>query len=191
MKSKILETERLIIRTFTEGDLPIIHRILDEAFGEGKLSGDATALEERRSWLQWSILNQEWFANMLQFPYGDRAVALKSTGELIGSVGYVPLTAPFGQIPELGSNGNSFFTAEVGLFWVVGAEHRGNGYATEAAQAMIDHAFNNLQLERVIAATEYINTASQAVMRKLNMTLAANPLPEPHWLQVVGVLYNT
>lgn len=190
MKSKILKTERLIIRTFTEDDLLIIHRILDEAFGEGKLSDDVTTLEERRSWLQWSILNQEWFPKILQFPYGDRAIVLKSTGELIGSVGYVPLTAPFGQIPELGSHRNGFFTTEVGLFWVIGAEYRGNGYATEAAQAMIDHAFNILHLERVIAATEYINTASQAVMRKLNMTLAANPLPEPHWLQVVGILYN-
>jgi hypothetical protein len=28
------------------------------------------------------------------------------------------------------------------------------------------------------------------VMRKLGMTLARNPFPDPPWLQVVGVLQN-
>lgn len=38
--------------------------------------------------------------------------------------------------------------------------------------------------------TEYDNLASQAVMRKLGMRLERNPLLEPRWLQVVGILEN-
>ena len=36
--------------------------------------------------------------------------------------------------------------------------------------------------------TERTNTASQAVMRRLGMTMRANHHDEPEWLQVVGVL---
>jgi hypothetical protein len=39
--------------------------------------------------------------------------------------------------------------------------------------------------------TEHANAASQAVMRRLGMTLRTNPHAEPAWLQVVGVLDAT
>jgi len=183
-----IETDRLLIRPFVQNDVAAIHIILNEAFGDGNSQSNPEELRERTSWLEWSILNQEWFAKMRQFPYGDRAITLKSTGELVGSVGYVPLAAPFGQIPELGFGGNAYYSAEVGLFWVIGSEYRKNGYATEAARAMIAHAFHELHLGRIVAMTESSNEASQAVMRNVGMTLAKNPQSEPVWLQIVGVL---
>ncbi len=183
-----IETDRLLIRAFVHSDLPAIHEILNEAFGEGNNQSNAEELRERTSWLEWSILNQEWFVKMHQFPYGDRAIILQSTGELVGSIGYVPVAAPFGQIPELGFGRNQHYYSEVGLFWVVGSQYRNNGYATEAARAMIAHAFNVEHLGRIVAMTEFSNEASQAVMRKAGMTLAKNPQSEPPWLQIVGVL---
>ena len=53
---------------------------------------------------------------------------------------------------------------------------------------LIDFAFQQLRVKRLIATTEYDNLASIGVMRKLGMTLAKNPLPDPPWLQVVGIL---
>lgn len=38
------------------------------------------------------------------------------------------------------------------------------------------------------AEPDYDNTASTAVMRKLGMRIDDNPLREPPWLQVVGIL---
>ena len=55
---------------------------------------------------------------------------------------------------------------------------------------MIKYAFQHLRLKRIIAMTEHSNLASQAVMRKLGMTLTRNNLPHPPWLQVVGILEN-
>ena len=187
-----LETQHLIIRSFTLDDLPVIHRILDQTFGDGRKIGDLAALEERRSWLQWSTLNQEWFPKLHQPPYGDRAITLKATGELIGSIGYVPCLNVFEQIPELRyyETFDGYYTTEFGLFWVISPNHQRQGYATEAAGAMIEYAFNRLRLKRVIATTEYDNKASQAVMRKLGMTLVSNPQPDPPWLQAVGILEN-
>jgi [ribosomal protein S5]-alanine N-acetyltransferase len=193
MNQSNLETQRLIIRPFVMDDLVAIHRILDQTFGDGKNLNNEAALKERRSWLQWSILNQEWFTKMHQPPLGDRAIVLKISGELIGAVGYVPLLDPFDQIPGLiGSaapSGHS--TTQLGLFWAIDPQHQRRGYATEAAQAMIEHAFKSLHLNRIVATTEHSNLASQGVMRKVGMRLTVNPLPEPHWLQVVGVLENS
>ena len=62
MSSLSLETKRLIIRCFEPDELPVIHRILDQTFGDGSLVDDPAALRERRSWLEWSVLNEKWLA---------------------------------------------------------------------------------------------------------------------------------
>jgi ribosomal-protein-alanine N-acetyltransferase len=185
----ILETSRLIIRAFQPDDLHAIHRLLDLTFGDGSKIADEAALNERRSWLEWSRLSAEWLPKMFQPPYGDRAVALKQTTEVIGAVGLVPCFDVFEQIPELGRGGppSAYRVAEVGLFWAIDPDHQRQGYATEAAQALIDFAFRQLRVKRLIATTEYDNAASIGVMRKLGMTIAKNPLPDPPWLQVVGM----
>ena len=192
MSQNNIYTDRLIIRSFIPEDLPVIHRILDQTFGAGDKVGKEAALQERRSWLQWSILNQEWFPKLHQPPFGDRAIILKSTGELIGSVGYVPLLDVYDQIPELAIPipPSGFATTEFGLFWVIDPRHQRQGYASEAAQAMSEFAFKQLRLKRIVATTEYSNVASQGVMRKLGMQIARNPFPRPPWLQAVGILVN-
>ncbi len=192
MSQETIETKRLFIHTFILDDLPAIHRILDQTFGDGSKVDDQAALLERQSWLQWSILSQEWLPKLHQPPYGDRAIILKPTGTVIGSVGYVPLLMPFEQIPELeaSTSASRYNTTEFGLFWVIDLAYQRQGYAIEAAQALIVHAFKQLRLKRIIATTEYANVASQGVMRKIGMKIMHNPLPDPPWLQIVGVLTN-
>jgi RimJ/RimL family protein N-acetyltransferase len=73
---------------------------------------------------------------------------------------------------------------------VIDPKYQRQGYATEAAQAMIEYAFKHLRVKRIIAETDFENVASQNVMRKIGMTLTRNALPEPRWLQIVGVLEN-
>jgi [ribosomal protein S5]-alanine N-acetyltransferase len=186
----ILETSRLIVRAFQPDDLHAIHRILDLTFGDGSKIADETALNERREWLEWSRLSAEWLPKMFQPPYGDRAVVLKSTDEVVGSVGYVPCFDVFEQIPGLSRGGppSANRVTEMGLFWAIDPNQQRQGYATEAAQALIDFAFQQLRVRRLIATTEYDNAASLGVMRKLGMTIAKNPFPDPPWLQVVGIL---
>jgi ribosomal-protein-alanine N-acetyltransferase len=193
MDQTMIETARLMIRAFVQADLQSIHRILDQTFGDGTKATNEQALAERQSWLQWSILNQHWFPALHQPPYGERAIVLKSTDELIGTIGYVPCFDAFEQIPGLGSitEPSRYRAPEFGLFWAIDPQHQQRGYATEAAQATIDYAFTQLRLKRIIATTEYDNLASQGVMRKLGMRLEQNPFAEPPWLQIVGMLENT
>lgn len=190
MTPLVLETPRLIIRAFQAADLHAIQRILDLAFGDGTKIADEEALNERRSWLEWSRLSAEWFPKMFQPPYGDRAVVLKRSHEVVGAVGLVPCFDVFEQVPGLSRSElpSVYRVTEMGLFWAIDPDHQQRGYATEAAQALIDFAFQQLRVKRLIATTEYDNVASIGVMRKLGMTIARNPLPDPPWLQVVGIL---
>jgi RimJ/RimL family protein N-acetyltransferase len=215
LRIPILETERLLIREFAESDLDAAYQLFDVDLAEADLGSEgAGTREERRRWLAWSALNYEQLARLYQPPYGDRAIVLKQTGDLVGSCGLVPCLAPFSQIPTFGATGATpgtgssagprsplgsergkpvipaRSTPEVGLFYAITSSHRRHGHATEAARALIDYAFTTLNLRRIIATTSHDNAGSMAVMRKLGMRLDRNPYPEPHWLQVVGVLDN-
>ena len=187
-----LETERLLIRPLALDDLPDIHRILDIELAEVNWGHDETqAPDERRQWLQWTVVSYDQLARLYQPPYGERAIVLRSSEQLIGAVGYVPCLMPFEQLPSLRTeDGLRPNTTEFGLYWAISPAHQRQGYAAEAARAMIAYAFDTLKLKRVVATTTYDNVASMGVMRKVGMRVEQNPLAEPPWLQVVGILEN-
>lgn len=181
-----LETEHLVIRDFSEGDFDDVHRILDkeDSFGEGATQ------EERRHWFDWSMMNYKAFASLYQPPWGERAIALKETGQVIGVVGYTTMFHPLTEMLEGKTPSTAKWHPEMGLFWVVTPEHRGKGYAAEAAQALITYAFKHFNLKRIVANTDFDNLASQAVMKKLGMQLHQNEDSDPEWFEVLGVLEN-
>jgi len=189
-----LETPRLRIRPFAGEDLQSIHHILDIELAEAEVGSEgAGTLEQRAEWLQWTIVNYEQLGRLYQPPYGDRAIVLKTTGQLIGVCGFVPSFGPFFQLPALAAGVNTqvhLNTPEFGLFYAVSLAFQRQGYAAEAIRALIDYAFHHLQLRRIVATTTYENVASIRVMEKVGMQIERNPYPEPPWFQVVGILEN-
>jgi [ribosomal protein S5]-alanine N-acetyltransferase len=177
-----LETERLIVRAFAAGDLDTYARLLEVSFDE---PATPNTYRERLAYYE---AGERVLETLRQPPYGDRAMILKETGRLAGAVGFVPSLGPFGQLPFFGRTEAARFTPEVGLFWAVLPEHRRRGLASEAASAMVRFAFEDLNLQRVVATTEYDNAASIGVMRRIGMTVQRNPWPAPRWFQVVGIL---
>lgn len=194
LEMPILETNRLRIRPFVLDDLADVRQLLDVELRDADLGTEGMkTIEERSRWLQWVSLNGAQLAMLGQPPYGDRAVVLRHGGQLIGSCGFVPCLMPFEQLPYFGGESDaqsSLSTPEFGLYWAISPAQRRRGYATEAAQAMVDYAFQTLKLKRVVATTSYDNVGSMGVMVKLGMRLERNPYPQPPWLQVVGVLEN-
>lgn len=190
----VLETARLLLRPFVPEDLPAVHQLLDVDLAEAEMGTDGEqSLEERRRWLDWTVLNYDQLAKLYQPPYGDRAIVLRETGTLIGACGYVPCLGPYGQVPILQAGAGAAAgvgSTEFGLFWAIAPTEQRRGYATEAGRALIDYAFDAFSLGRIIATTTHDNAASIGVMRKLGMTIDRNPLPTPPWLQTVGVLVN-
>jgi len=190
MKIPTLETEHLWIRPFNLSDLDAAHQLFDLDSHMETHSRD-----ERHKWLRWTVMNYEELDKLDQPPYGDRAVVLKETSEIIGACGLVPLIMPFGLLPYYQALNNNVVDdrgiPEVGLFWAIATSHRRQGYAVEAGQALIDYAFRHFHLKRIVATTDFDNEASIGVIRRLGMTVERNPNPgHPPYLQVVGILEN-
>jgi RimJ/RimL family protein N-acetyltransferase len=187
MEMPPLETERLVVRPMTPADLDDLYRIIDgDCFGARSFD-DETAKLRRRDWLAWNVLGYSQQAALGHPPYGERAIALKGDGRLVGVCGFVPSFGPFQRQLD-GEEQFDLNSPELGLFYAVSREYRCAGYATEAATALIEFAFQTLRVRRAIATTEGTNAPSLGVMRRLGMTLHKNTAPG--WPQVVGVQDN-
>lgn len=65
----------------------------------------------------------------------------------------------------------SEYTPSVDIGWRLTKSAWGNGFATEAAQACMDAAFNLFDLTEVYSYCPAINKASEAIMKKIGMEL--------------------
>ena len=134
MKDTVLETERLYIRQWRPTDLePLV-----------KINQDVTVMAFFPSVK--SREDTEKFINANIKIYNKRGyclypIELKETNEFLGWVGlnYVEFDAPFAPAVEIG--------------WRLASRFWGNGYATEAALAIRDHAINNLGIEELVSFT--------------------------------------
>jgi RimJ/RimL family protein N-acetyltransferase len=174
-------------------DLDAMHQILDVELRLIDVNDQLVhTFEERKKWLQWSIMNYEQLEKLLQPPYGDRAVVLKRGHWLIGTCGFVPCLEPFEYLPfspcPTDAAETRYNSAEVGLFYAFSRAYQGQGYATEATKAMIAYAFKVLKLRRIVATTTHDNARSIGVMQRVGMAIEKNP--KPGWPQVIGILEN-
>jgi RimJ/RimL family protein N-acetyltransferase len=93
------------------------------------------------------------------------AVVLRGTGELIGDLVLFWHSATEGEIG-----------------YIIGPDHQGNGYATEAARALLSLGFEGLGLHRITGRIDQRNPASAAVLTKAGMRQEA-VLVENEWFK--------
>ena len=91
--------------------------------------------------------------------YGLWAVVPHASGTPVGTVLLVHLPDAEGRR-----------TSDVEVGWHFHPDHWGNGYATEAGRAVLEHAFDDLGVAVVHAVAYAGNEPSFAVMRRLGMT---------------------
>lgn len=79
--------------------------------------------------------------------------------------------------------------AEVEVAYLLAKEYWGQGLATEAAQAIVDYAFNRLHLTRLICMIYAENRASIGVATRIGMTFESEEEDEagPYLLYSRGV----
>lgn len=189
---KPIVTERLIIREFRPADLGEIYRILDVElkFKDSKLQDSSIA--QRKEWLEWTIQGYKQNRMLLNPPYGDHAIVLKDSLQLIGTCGFVPVMAPLGLVPyyryiaDAAESDRNY--PEVGIFFAVSSHYQCRGFAHEAASGLIKYGFETLKLQRIVGITNMYNNPSQAVLKRLGMKIEL--LPEHKWMQVVGIAEN-
>lgn len=144
--NKTIETERLILRGWEESDAEDLFKYASDP-DVGPRAGwpPHKDIEESRTVIR------EVFSTPTMW-----AVELKSTGEVIGCVGYLPHDASNLDIAEN--------EAEVG-YWL-GKPYWDKGICTEAMVAIVDHCFNVLGLEVLWGDYFIDNPASGRVMEK-------------------------
>ena len=142
------ETERLILRRMTPSDIPALCRILQDPDVMYAYEGPFSD-EEVQAWLDKQL------ARYRDDGFGLCAVVLRETGEMIGQCGLTMQDIPGKRVLEVGY---LFQKA----FW-----HQ--GYATEAAIACKEYAFNTLETEEVYSIIRDTNTASRNVAKRNGM----------------------
>ena len=149
-----LETERLLLRQFTEDD---VDNLLDLDSDPEVMRFINHGKPTPRDVVQNDILPRflsyyERFAG-----FGFWAAMEKSSGQFLG---WFHFRSMEGSPPD-----------EIELGYRLRKEAWGKGYGTEGSRALIRKGFTELGVRRVVASTYQDNLASQRVMEKAGMTL--------------------
>lgn len=141
----MLSTERLIVRKFLESDYRDIHEYLSLKETYRFEPGEPVSLEEAKKIAAERARGTNFWA-----------VTLKDGNKkLIGHVSLIQTEPKF------------FLTWEIG--YIFNPAFRGKGYATEAARALIDYAFKEMGVHRVVGYCSTVNIPSWRVLEKCGM----------------------
>lgn len=152
----LLETERLILRQFTENDLENLYNLDNDP--------DVVRLASRTGQpTEYTVIKTETLPKILEyyqkFPnFGCWATMEKSSNEFIGWFLFRPNVDNLVINPE-----------EVELGYRLKKSAWGKGYGTEGAKALIYKGFTEMNVESVAATSLIANTASIHVMEKVGL----------------------
>lgn len=161
----MIETNRLYLRELQFTDAENLFKVLGDA--ESMIYYPAPFSKEKvLDWIQWNINNYR------QYQHGLWAVIRKNDGMFLGDCGITMQEVEGELLPEVGYH--------------IRKEFCRNGYATEAAKACIDLAFNQLNYRELITYTQFDNIPSIKVALKngmkfvkyFNKTVMGKPIRE-------------
>jgi [ribosomal protein S5]-alanine N-acetyltransferase len=147
-----MTTERLKMREFVESDWQAVLAYQNNPLYLRYYEWTGRTPDEVRAFIQ-MFLDHQQESPRCKF---QLAVTLKTTGELIGNCG-IRLRAASAHEADIG--------------YELDPRHWGQGYASEAARAIVAFGFNELELHRIWSWCVADNLASAHVLEKLGMRL--------------------
>lgn len=146
---KILETNRLILRRFTEADSAFILELLNEPAWK-RYIGDRgiDSLEAARHYLETVPI-----ASYERYGFGLYAIERKADSTLVGMCGLIKRDG----------------LDDIDIGFAVLARFEGQGLAREAAAATLEYSRETLGLKRVVAITSIDNERSARLLERLGM----------------------
>jgi len=150
-----LLTPRLLLRDFEEGDWRATHPYESDPEVVRYQSHGVRTPEESRDY----ILQVAELSRQLPRRVYDLAVVSRAENRLIGRCGMRYTDVP---------------TREGTLWFILERASWGQGYITEAAQALMDFSFGTLGMHRMFADCDPRNPGSYRVMEKLGMRREAH-----------------
>jgi RimJ/RimL family protein N-acetyltransferase len=175
----MIETERLILRRWTDADrVAFVRMVCDPEVGEW-LGGARTRNQALGDFTRMQAFWDE-------HGYGQLAIERRADATVLGRVG-CRRQPPEWKHPMAGK-------VEIG--WLLARDDWGHGYATEAAAAMLPWGFEALATPTIYSWTARINRRSEAVMQRLGLRrlaeldfehpdLAADDPLRPHVVYVI------
>lgn len=148
-KNKTIETDRLLLRLFTEEDAEKV-TVLCNNYNIFKRTMTLPYPYTLDCALSWIANHEQNFDSDRMY---ELAITDKISSQLYGAIAI--------------SNHMQHKNGEM-AYWV-GEQYWGNGYGTEAAQAMIDFVFEEKNFHRVYARHFKSNPASGKIMEKCGM----------------------
>jgi RimJ/RimL family protein N-acetyltransferase len=140
-----------VLRRWRPGDRPAFARLNADPRVTEHLPGP---LDRRES---------DALAERIEAHFADHGFglwALEVPGE-VAFAGFVGLSSPAFE---------AHFTPCVEVGWRIAAQHWGQGYASEAARAVLAFGFGELALQEIVSFTVPANVRSRRVMARLGMT---------------------
>lgn len=143
-----LETERLVLRPFTQADFPALLDIYTDERTARFIGG---ACNDEDAWRRLAT----HVGHVALRGYGVFAVEERASGEVVGYSGpWYPHGWP-----------------EPEIAWSLRASHQGRGYATEAARCARGYVYRSLGWSTVVSVIALDNRASIRVAERLGATL--------------------
>ena len=148
----MLETDRLILRPFREGDAEDVFEYLNAPIVNCFACMKVHSLEEARKTVMERAEDTEY----------TFAIVLKENCKVIGEIDAHPESSQ----PDAAEN---YVKDTFSPCWMLNSDYHGKGYAYEAAKAFFDYLFYQKGARRIYAYTEDYNLSSQHLCEKLGM----------------------
>jgi RimJ/RimL family protein N-acetyltransferase len=147
----VTRAARLLLRRFTPADAGAMYRIYRDAEVMRFMGPPPASVADEAANLRAHVAK---YYDRLGF--GLWAVVRKDTGELIGRCGLLR--------SEIGGR------METEISYLLGRGHWGQGFAAEAAGAVLAYGFHLLAMPRIVAVIDPANHASRRVAERIGMT---------------------
>lgn len=157
---KLLETERLWLRPFTDEDMAIHQVVFSDPEVCRFYCGKTRTEAETREWL----IHRRWQANS-EDQLGFLAVIRKEDRQILGLVALQPFVATWLRWTDPAHA--PFAPLVVELSYAFGRDYQKQGYATEACRALIEYGFRENRLPRLTNAIDPENAPSWRLCERL------------------------
>lgn len=165
MNIPLLESDRLLLRMWRESDFDDYAAMCADPEVMRYLGGKT--FNRMEAWRHMAFLIGHWYL----LGYGHWAVEEKSSGRLVGRIGFL--------------NPADWPGFEIG--WTLAREYWGKGYATEGARRALDYGFKELDKDHVISLIHPENSGSIRVAERLGEKLEGKTELLGHDVLIYGI----
>ncbi|MTI47946.1 MAG: GNAT family N-acetyltransferase [Firmicutes bacterium] len=152
-----IESERLLIRDHIPTDIEGLHKLLSDSTTMYYLQDiKSNSFEDSKQNLETAMLESK-IANREKYFFG---IILRDSQEYVGEIGFTVIEdSPLGKVVNLG--------------YFILKEHWGKGFVTEAGIKVIDYAFRECNVHKIVTGCIKENCNSEKIMKKCNMVKEA------------------